>query len=43
MLTLRQAIQAFRLFTGIEPDLSRLHCIFAIAATARDAAVTEAV
>ncbi|MGC1865870.1 MAG: hypothetical protein WA720_06820 [Pseudolabrys sp.] len=43
MLTLRQAVEAFRLFTGIEPDLTRVHRTFAIAATARDAAVTEAV
>ena len=42
-MCVHQAVEAFRLFTGIDPDLARLHRTFAIAATARDAAVTEAV
>lgn len=42
-MCVHQAVEAFRLFTGIEPDLARLHHTFATALTARDAAMTEAV
>jgi shikimate dehydrogenase len=42
-MCVHQAIEAFRLFTGIEPDLATLHRTFAAAATARDAAMTDPV
>jgi shikimate dehydrogenase len=35
-MCVHQAVQAFRLFTGIEPDLARLHRTFATALAARD-------
>jgi shikimate dehydrogenase len=35
-MCVHQAVEAFRLFTGIEPDLARLHCTFAAALTARE-------
>jgi shikimate dehydrogenase len=41
-MCVHQAAEVFRLFTGIEPDLPRLHRTFATAAAARDAAMTEA-
>ena len=41
-MCVHQAVEAFRLFTGIEPDVARLHRTFAKALIARDAAVAEA-
>ena len=35
-MCVHQAVEAFRLFTGVEPDLARLHCAFATALAARD-------
>jgi len=37
-MCVHQAVEAFRLFTGIAPDLARLHRTFAAAIVARDAA-----
>jgi shikimate dehydrogenase len=36
-----QAVEAFRLFTGVEPDPARLHRAFATALAARDNAMAE--
>jgi shikimate dehydrogenase len=38
-MCVHQAVEAFRLFTGAEPDLARLHRTFATAVAARDAAL----
>ena len=38
-MCVHQAVEAFRLFTGIEPDLTRLHRAFATAVTVRDATI----
>ena len=35
-MCVHQAVEAFRLFTGVEPDLARLHRAFATALAARD-------
>jgi shikimate dehydrogenase len=35
-MCVHQAVEAFRLFTGVEPDLLRLHRAFAAALAARD-------
>jgi len=35
-MCVHQAVEAFRLFTGVEPDLARLHRAFAAALAARD-------
>ena len=35
-MCVHQAVEAFRLFTGVEPDLARLHRTFATALAARD-------
>ena len=40
-MCVHQAVEAFRLFTGVEPDLARLHRTFATALAARDAALNE--
>jgi shikimate dehydrogenase len=40
-MCVHQAVEAFRLFTGVEPDLARLHRTFATALTMRDSAMTE--
>ncbi|HVV61505.1 MAG TPA: shikimate dehydrogenase [Pseudolabrys sp.] len=40
-MCVHQAAEAFRLFTGVEPDLARLHRAFAAALAARDAALTK--
>jgi shikimate dehydrogenase len=37
-----QAAEAFRLFTGLTPDVARLHRAFAVAVAARDAATAPA-
>lgn len=37
-----QAAEAFRLFTGVAPDVARLHRAFAVAVAARDAAAGSA-
>ena len=37
-MCVHQAVAAFRLFTGLTPDVSRLHCAFAAALAARDKA-----
>jgi len=37
-----QAVEAFRLFTGVEPEAARLHRAFATALAAREKAVAEA-
>jgi len=37
-----QAAEAFRLFTGVTPDVARLHRAFAVAVAARDAAAVSA-
>ena len=36
-MCVHQAAEAFRLFTGVEPDVSRMHRVFADACAARDA------
>jgi shikimate 5-dehydrogenase len=36
-----QAAAAFQLFTGIAPDVERMHCVFRAAASARDARLAE--
>jgi shikimate dehydrogenase len=41
-MCVHQAVEAFRLFTGLEPDVARLHSTFASACSARDKALTEA-
>jgi shikimate dehydrogenase len=41
-MCVHQAVEAFRLFTGIAPDLARLHRTFASALATRDAAMAEA-
>ena len=41
-MCVHQAVEAFRLFTGIEPDVARMHRAFATALAARDKATTEA-
>jgi len=38
-MCVHQAFEAFRLFTGIEPDLGRLQRAFAAALTARENAI----
>ena len=40
-MCVHQAVEAFRLFTGIEPDVARMHRTFAKALIARDAALEE--
>jgi shikimate dehydrogenase len=40
-MCVHQAVEAFRLFTGVKPDLAHLHRSFAIALAARNAAATE--
>jgi shikimate dehydrogenase len=40
-MCVHQAVEAFRLFTGVEPDLARLHRTFATALTMRDSAMAE--
>ena len=40
-MCVHQAVEAFRLFTGVEPDLARLHRTFASALAVRDAALDE--
>ncbi|MGB7256959.1 MAG: shikimate dehydrogenase [Pseudolabrys sp.] len=40
-MCVHQAVEAFRLFTGAEPDLARLHRTFAAALAARDAALGD--
>lgn len=42
-LCVHQAVEAFRLFTGIEPDVACLHRAFASALAARERNITEAV
>jgi shikimate dehydrogenase len=41
-MCVHQAVEAFRLFTGITPDLARLHRAFAAAYAAREAALVAA-
>jgi shikimate dehydrogenase len=41
-MCVHQAVEAFLLFTGIEPDVARLRRTFATACTARDKALTGA-
>ena len=38
-MCVHQAVEAFRLFTGVEPDVARLHRTFAVACAARDKAI----
>jgi quinate/shikimate dehydrogenase (NAD+) len=40
-MCVHQAAEAFRLFTGIEPDIARMHRVFREALAARDAALAE--
>jgi len=42
-MCVHQAVEAFRLFTGVTPDLARLHRAFAVGYEAREAALREAV
>jgi shikimate dehydrogenase len=42
-MCVHQAVEAFRFFTGITPDLARLHRAFAAGYDAREAALREAV
>ncbi len=41
-MCVHQAVEAFRLFTGVEPDTARLHCAFAKALAAREKGLAEA-
>ncbi len=41
-MCVHQAAEAFRLFSGIEPDVARMHSTFAKALAARDATMVEA-
>jgi shikimate dehydrogenase len=41
-MCVHQAVEAFRLFTGIEPDVARMHRTFATALAVRDKARTDA-
>jgi shikimate dehydrogenase len=40
-MCVHQAVEAFRLFTGVQPDVARLHRTFATALAARDAAIAK--
>lgn len=40
-MCVHQAAAAFRLFTGIEPDVARMHRTFAVALAVRDRAIAE--
>jgi len=40
-MCVHQAVEAFRLFTGVEPDLARLHRTFTVALAAREAALDK--
>ncbi|MGA7772786.1 MAG: shikimate dehydrogenase [Pseudolabrys sp.] len=42
-MCVHQAVEAFRLFTGITPDLARLHSAFTVGYEAREIALREAV
>lgn len=42
-MCVHQAAEAFRLFTGVKPDVARLHQTFVVALAARDAALAEPV
>jgi shikimate dehydrogenase len=42
-MCVHQAVQAFALLTGVEPDVARMHRAFATALAARDGATAEAV
>jgi shikimate dehydrogenase len=42
-MCVHQAAEAFRLFTGVKPDVARLHQTFAVGLAARDAAMAEPV
>ena len=42
-MCVHQAVEAFRLFTGIEPDVARMHRTFAKALAARDATIAESI
>jgi shikimate dehydrogenase len=42
-MCVHQAVEAFRLFVGIEPDIKRMHRTFEQALAARDAAMAETV
>ena len=37
-MCVHQGVEAFRLFTGIDPDVERMHATFATALAARDKA-----
>jgi shikimate dehydrogenase len=41
-MCVHQTVEAFRLFTGIEPDVARMHRTFATALAARDKTKFEA-
>ena len=41
-MCVHQAIEAFRLFTGVQPDAARLHRTFAAALTAREKGIAKA-
>jgi quinate/shikimate dehydrogenase (NAD+) len=41
-MCVHQAVEAFRLFTGITPDIARLHRAFATGYEAREAAIAKA-
>ena len=42
-MCVHQAVEAVRLFIGIEPDVARMHRAFATALAARDKAVAEGI
>jgi shikimate dehydrogenase len=42
-MCVHQAIETFRLFTGLQPDVARMHRTFAAALAERDAATPAAV
>ncbi|MGH6673761.1 MAG: shikimate dehydrogenase [Xanthobacteraceae bacterium] len=42
-MCVHQAVEAFRLFTGVEPDPERLHRTFATALAARDKSISTAI
>jgi shikimate 5-dehydrogenase len=41
-MCVHQAAEAFRLFTGVSPDIARMHALFTRACAARDAKLAAA-
>ena len=40
-MCVHQAVETFRLFTGLAPDIARMQATFATALAARDAAIAS--